>query len=450
MTENPPDIPAWRAIARATRGTVFDGRLFAVGGFIRDRLIGCWDGREIDMVLEGDALTLARFLYERGVARGAPVEYPRFGTALIQVAGLAIELVTARKESYHESSRKPDVEAATVAEDVFRRDFTINALLQNVHTGQFLDPTGRGLADLETGVLRTPLDPDQTFFDDPLRMLRAVRFVAQLGFSVYPEVAVGIRRCCGRLAIISQERIRDELSKLLKSPRPALGIAMMQELGLMEFAVPELVALAADHPESFRHTLRTVGAAPPIVRSRLVALLHHAATPDMAGARLELLRFSRVESEDARLMLSLREAIIGRDPATWTDGEVRKFVRKACSLLEALLAFVKMDRSEGDPALEEIDVDAFAERIDRLEERVVSAILASPLDGKELMHILQAKPGPLIRDAKEWLLNEVLEGRLAADDKALASHKVTSWNASRTANLAGISFFCESLQEISD
>src|SRR5579862_5904020 len=168
--------PALTAIAQATKGTSFEGNLWLVGGAVRDELLGRGNHNDFDIVTRSSSAELARLLFDKGISKIAPVTYERFGTAMVDVHGTKIEIVTARKESYEPESRKPTVEPATLEEDAKRRDFTVNALLRNLHSGELYDPLGTGLADLNAGVLRTPLDPIETFFDDPLRMLRAVRF----------------------------------------------------------------------------------------------------------------------------------------------------------------------------------------------------------------------------------------------------------------------------------
>ena len=197
-------VGAIERLREVTRRTPYEGRLYLVGGLLRDRTLGVPPGNDLDLVLEGDAVALARFLYSRGVSPHAPVTYPRFGTAMMHVrvpgeADAVVELVSARAESYLPDSRKPDVRHGTLHDDVFRRDFTINTLLENLHSGEVLDLTGRAMSDLRAGVIRTPLDPRITFFDDPLRMLRAVRFAARFGFQIDPSAWEAIRSEAARL-----------------------------------------------------------------------------------------------------------------------------------------------------------------------------------------------------------------------------------------------------------
>src|SRR5258708_37473578 len=209
-------------LKEATLGTEYEGRLSLVGGYPRDRALGLPISEDVDLVLEGDVLKLARFLHEKGLSDHAPVLYPRFGTAMIALNGHNIELVCARSESYDPTNRKPRVQTATLKDDAFRRDFTINTLMENLHTGETLDLTGRGWEDLKAGIIRTPLEPKETFYDDPLRMMRAVRFCARFGFEIEAETWKAIQEEAFRLnlmgpkaPVVSAERVRDEFVKMI-------------------------------------------------------------------------------------------------------------------------------------------------------------------------------------------------------------------------------------------
>jgi len=216
----------------------FQGHLFLVGGGVRDALLGKGESADLDLVTTKDAPTLARHLFDIGVSDIPPVTYERFGTAMVQVAGAQIELVTARRESYRGDSRKPQVEPATILEDAQRRDFTINTLLQDIYTGEVLDPLGVARDDLAAGILRTPLDPVHTFREDPLRMLRAVRFRWQLEFHYAEGLAEAIKAEASRLSIISQERIRDELVKMMRNPKASRAWQDLSDLGLLAEFLP--------------------------------------------------------------------------------------------------------------------------------------------------------------------------------------------------------------------
>src|SRR5579862_3952750 len=231
--------PALAAIATATSGTAFEGDLWLVGGAVRDALLGRMHHNDFDLVTRGSSEELAQLLFDRRISSIAPVTYERFGTAMVEVGEIRIEIVTARRESYDPDSRKPNVEPATLDEDARRRDFTVNSLLKNLHSGALYDPLGTGLDDLKAGVLRTPLDPGETFHDDPLRMLRAVRLRWQLGFTPADGLYESIKREAARLKIISAERIRDELIKMLSLTSAADALSELMDLELIHQFAPE-------------------------------------------------------------------------------------------------------------------------------------------------------------------------------------------------------------------
>ena len=209
-------------------------RAYVIGGYVRDMILGR-PSKDIDVVVEGDGPALARRV---GARTGSNVAiFARFGTAMIHSSeGEEVEFVGARKESYSKDSRKPNVCPGTLRDDQLRRDFTINALsfsLQKEDMGTLYDPFN-GLEDLRRGLIRTPLDPDTTFSDDPLRMVRAIRFATQLGFTIVPEAMDSIRRNRGRMSILSPERVSEELHKILMSPKPSVGFDLMDETTLLE------------------------------------------------------------------------------------------------------------------------------------------------------------------------------------------------------------------------
>jgi len=281
-------IPAPLApIREATRGTPYEGDLFLVGGAVRDALLGLPPKADYDLVTRGSAPELARFLWSQGVSSIAPVTYERFGTAMVRVDDVDIELVTARRESYDAESRKPTVEPASYEEDALRRDFTVNTLMQGLHDGELRDPLGSGLDDLRSGTLRTPLDPVATFRDDPLRMLRAVRFRWKLHFMPAPGLYEAIRQERERLRIVSMERIRDEIVKMLRASTGPEALRDLLDLGLIETIAPELLPMVgapgggSHHLDVWEHSLlviRNVGT--DDLNLTLAALLHDVGKPE--------------------------------------------------------------------------------------------------------------------------------------------------------------------------
>ncbi len=433
----------------ATRGTEYDGRLFLVGGFVRDRVLGKPSAHEdIDLVLEGDALALAHFFRERGAADFEPVVYPRFGTAMIVVRGRDVELVTARIESYAADSRKPDtVRPGTLAEDATRRDFTLNTLLQNLHTGEIMDPLGRAYADLEAGILRTPTDPKLTFEDDPLRMLRAVRFASRFGFTVEPFSWKAVRQSAPRLAIISQERIREEFSKTLLTDRAPLGLNLLKDSGLLTEFAPELAAMVGVTQNEFHaypvweHTLIALGNLPAdaSLTLRLATLLHDVGKPPTKAVgedgKVHFYGHAERGAEIARRFLTrlkypndiisavstlvAQHMRIGDYRPTWTDAAVRRLIRDLGPYLDDLFEINRADVSALAPERTGISrgVELRARMAPIQEAEDINA-LTSPLDGQEIMARLGLKPGRQLGQVKEYLTGEVVEGRLAPDDKA--------------------------------
>ena len=433
----------------ATRVPLYENALYLVGGFVRDRVMGLPSAQDdIDLVLEGDAPALAHFLRERGAADHPPVVYPRFGTAMVVVGGRDVELVTARVESYAADSRKPDtVVPGTLAEDARRRDFTINTLLQNLHTGEISDPLGRAYTDLDAQVLRTPTDPLLTFQDDPLRMLRAVRFAARFGFSIEPFTWKAMRQSASRLSIISRERVRDEFCKTLLTVRASLGLTLLKDSGLLAQFAPELLEMVGVTQNEFHaypvweHTLLALQNLPPdaSLTLRLATLLHDVGKPRIrsvgddgrvhfyghadAGAEvarrfLTRLKFSNDEIAAVTTLVA-QHMRIGDYQDAWTDAAVRRLMRDLGPHLDALFAIHAADVSALAPEQHNLSrADALRLRMAPIQDAQDISALTAPLDGREIMARLRLPPGKSLGQIKEYLTGEVVEGRLAPDDKA--------------------------------
>lgn len=433
-------------LRESTRGTPWEGRLYLVGGIVRDELLKRPLPPDVDIVTESDALQLAHWLHAQGITDHLPVTYPRFGTAMMHIGGVPFELVTARRESYSALSRKPvQVQPATLREDAFRRDFTVNTLMRNLHTGELLDLTGMGLNDLRARLLRTPLDPMLTFEEDPLRAMRAVRFAAQLDFDIEPNTFDAIKKAAHRLAIISKERIRDEFTKLLKARHAVKGLRLLMETGLLEQFAPELVRMRGVTQNEFHlydvweHTLVALSHLPEdaSLLLRLATLLHDVGKPDTrtvddngrvhfyahqnVGARIarELLRRLRYSNEIVEPIVRLVHMHMrpGEYDYSWSDSAVRRLIRDADGLLKELLTLVRADIAASNPAYPKADIDALEQRIAVLTEREDVQALDSPLSGHEIMQILAIPPGKRVGECKAFLQNEVIEGRLAPHDK---------------------------------
>lgn len=444
--------PAIETIREITKGTPYEGKLFLVGGCVRDEIMGLPPTEDVDIVLEGSALELAKFLYEKGVADHRPVTYPRFGTAMVTIKGHTVELVSARKEVYTPESRKPEVEFAGLYEDVLRRDFSINTLLKNLHTGEILDLTGRGKADIEAKIIRTPTDPDVTFFDDPLRMLRAIRFAVRLGFEIDPQTWEAITRNAPRLAIISAERIRDEFVKILLSDNPVRGIRMLKQAGLLKEFAWELLEMqgvtqGGRHVyDVWEHTLHALESLPrqADLILRLAVLFHDAGKPrtktvdseghihfyghevksaEIANRVLNRLKFPKSEISRVVRLVELHMRV-GEYRSEWKDSAVKRLMREAGDDISDLIALCKADRKGYGPHASTEELEELEQRIEKIILKIPIHKIESPLNGWEIMEILNIPPGPKLRQVKQFLLEEVLEGRLSPGDKETAKKLV--------------------------
>ncbi len=459
---NSPALPSpetelvLQTLRDAVRGTQYEHKLFLVGGFVRDQVMGLPSGKDdIDLVLEGDALALARFLRQQGAADFEPVVYPTFGTAMVVVKGRAVEMVTARTESYAPGSRKPDsVEAGTLADDAKRRDFTINTLLQSLEAGEITDPLGLALADINAGIIRTPADPLLTFQDDGLRMLRAVRFAARFGFTIEPFTWKAMRQRADRLSdtnpnrtrVISYERIREEFCKTLMTTRAPLGLELLKDSGLLAQFAPELTAMVGVTQNEFHaypvweHTLLALGNLPQdaSLTLRLATLCHDIGKPSAKGigddGRVHFYGHAETGAEITRKLMTrlkfsndeiaavtqlvAQHMRIGEYKPLWTDAAVRRLIRDLGPQLDDLFEIHRVDVSALAP--EHTDISRAQElraRMTPIQEAQDIAALTSPLDGQELMARLRLKPGKQLGAVKQYLVNEVVEGRLAPDDK---------------------------------
>jgi poly(A) polymerase len=405
-------------------------QLYLVGGAVRDAVLGR-AGNELDFATDARPQQVIAIL--QGWAEARYLVGIRFGTVGARKRGHSLEITTFREEIYAEDSRNPEVTfAKDVDTDLARRDFTINAMAVRLPEGEFVDPH-RGLFDLAHKRLRTPLEPEVAFTDDPLRMLRAARFVSTLGMDPAPEVVEAMRALRERLRIVSAERIRDELSKLLQGGHVDRGLQLVVDVGLADEFLPELPALRLEqdpvhrHKDVFRHTLAVVKRCPPEdLTLRLAALLHDVGKPAtrqvtpegvqfhhhevvgarMAEERLRALRFPEKMVQDVRALVEMHLRFhtyrLG-----WTDGALRRYVRDAGPLLDRLNHLTRADCTTQNPkkakVLAELQ-DDLEQRIARLAEEENLAAIKPPLDGHEVMGHLGIPPGPLVGEALEHLL----------------------------------------------
>lgn len=444
--DQPVEVLSESDLLRLLKQTASDLAVEAwvIGGYVRDKLLGR-EPLNPDVVVEGgDALRFARRFAELGGA-APPVTFERFGTAQVTLGGRLVEFVTARAESYAPDSRKPDVRPATLEEDLERRDFTINTLLMDFD-GRVEDRLG-GRADLEARLLRTPADPARTFADDPLRMLRAIRFAAVLGFSLAPDLIPAMRRLGSRLSppVISVERMADELRRMLVSERPRLALELLDQSDLLGRVLPELAACKGV-PQSgfhthdvFGHTLLTVAGTGPDLTLRLAAVFHDVGKPstatgdgaftgheevgaELASAALERLRFSQKEIDAvAKLVrLHLRPVYYKAD---WSDGAVRRLARDSGALLDRLMGLARADiAASAYPEPEKLDElqarlnEVLAERPSRIEPLV---------SGEDIMKARGIPPGPEVGRIKARLEELVLDGAVPPTREALVDYMVS-------------------------
>ena len=431
-------------------------RLYLVGGYLRDLLLESpLVNKDVDLATDAppdQTLTIVRRLgwpsYEVGM---------RFGTIGMRTETGIIEVTTFRKDVYRPDNRHPDVTFGDdILEDLIRRDLTINSLAVNLTDGPLLDPAG-GIRDLRRQRIRITGDPAERFAEDPLRLMRVVRFAAQLGFQLDDGTEAAVRRTAASLATVSRERIRDELDKILLSPGVAFGLRLLVELDLMAQIAPPVDVMKRFTDEGkqrfknlLTHTLRVVENTPPDLTLRLAALLHDVGKPrtlsvtngqvhffehERVGAGiardiLANLRYDTATTKEVLAMISfhMRPA---SDTDTWTDSAIRRFVREIGEeRIERLFALARADVTSSNPR----KVSGHMLRLERLIERCRHAIAEmhevkpeSPLDGEAIMALTGIKPGPAIGQIKTYLLNLVLDGELAAGDAAGAEVRMRAF-----------------------
>lgn len=448
------DEPVLRSIGRiADREGI---RAYAVGGYVRDRLLGR-NVIDIDITVVGNGISFARTV-ARSLGVQPPAVFENFGTAMIVVEGHKIEFVGARKESYRKDSRKPDVVPGTLDDDLARRDFTVNALAVGLHEAERdrLIDRHQGRADLERKVLRTPLEPFATFDDDPLRIMRTMRFAAQLEFSVDPPVLTAASKMRDRLSIVSPERIADEFLKLMQAPRPSVGLQMMFDTGVMHVVIPEVAKLSGvdqrkdfHHKDVFLHTLKVVD---NICRTtdnvwlRMAALLHDIAKPktkafkegigwtfhghEELGARMVRPIFRRmrlplhqVPYVEKLVRLHLRPMALVDSEVT--DSAVRRLMFDAGETVDDLMLLCHADITSKNPRLVEKvrrNYDLVIEKMKEVEEKDQIRSWQPPLRGEEIMRLTGLPAGPLVGALKDAVIDAILDGRIPNDHDAAVAH----------------------------
>ena len=452
-------------------------RAFVIGGYVRDCFLGR-PSKDIDIVVEGSGIALAE-------AVGAKVHsnvsvFRNFGTAMLRYRGIEVEFVGARKESYNRNSRKPVVEDGTLEDDQLRRDFTINAMafsLQKEDFGALVDPFG-GIRDLAAGIIRTPLDPDTTYSDDPLRMVRAVRFATKLStddltFTIVPESMESIRRNLGRMEILSKERIVEELNKILVTPRPSMGFRLLDETGLLDCILPQLVKLKGTetidgkgHKENFSHTLEVLDnvaaleikgieegtlkdyvfedgvevakvRTEPNVWLRWAALLHDIAKPatkkydpalgwtfhghEVVGGRwipkifqsLKMPLNEKMKYVQKLVSLHLRPIALVTEEVT--DSAVRRLLFDAGNDIDDLMLLCNADITSKNPrkvARLHANFELVKAKLVEVEEKDAIRNFKNPITGDYVMELFGIEPCNTIGQLKEQVKNAILDGEI--------------------------------------
>jgi len=428
---------------------------YVIGGFVRDHLLGRGQKKDIDIVALGSGIELAQAVQKK--LKGAkPVQvFKTYGTAMIQWKEMDIEFVGARKESYSESSRNPEVVPGTLEDDQNRRDFTINALAVSLNKndfGKLLDPFN-GISDLKTKILKTPLDPDITYSDDPLRMLRAIRFASQLDFKIEEDSLAAISKNAARIEIISKERIVDEITKILATEKPSKGFVLLEKTGLLNHILPELIALKGveevegqRHKDNFYHTLEVVDNLCPHsddIWLRWAALFHDIGKAptkkfkpptgwtfhnhEFVGAKMIYKIFKRLKMPlndkmkyvQKLVFMSSRPIIIAEDHVS--DAAVRRLVFDAGPYIDDLITLCEADITTKNPKRFERYHNNFKivrEKIIAVEEKDHLRNFQPPVSGEAIIRFFGLKPSKEIGVIKEAIKEAILEGEIPNEFEA--------------------------------
>lgn len=428
---------------------------YVIGGFVRDYFLQRGTPKDIDIVAIGSGIELAKKVASKLQGNPQVSVFKNFGTAMLKHDDIELEFVGARKESYHRDSRKPVVEDGSLDDDQKRRDFTINALalsLKKESFGDLLDPFN-GLGDLEKKIIRTPLEPGITYSDDPLRMMRAIRFATQLNFEIEPESLQAITENKDRIKIISNERIVNEIHKILMSEKPSKGFALLHKTELLLSILPELVALQGieeiegqRHKDNFWHTLEVVdniSGATDNLWLRWAALLHDIGKAptkkfhkkigwtfhghEFVGSKMVYKLFKRLRMPlndkmkfvQKMVRMSSRPIVLSEDFAT--DSAVRRLVFDASDHVEDLMTLCEADITTKNPKKQKKYKENFLlvrQKIIEVEERDQIRNFQPPVTGEEIMEAFGLKPSKEIGIIKEAIKEAILEGEIPNDHSA--------------------------------